>query len=85
MSQNIFLLIRGDIKALDTKVDAVQAAIEDVRANLPDVTEINNKLDAQATTLDTIITQVNNITDILNPELPDLPEVLNQAKRGGKK
>ncbi|AIZ48697.1 p10 [Agrotis segetum nucleopolyhedrovirus B] len=74
MSQNIFLLIRSDIAAVSSRVNALQAAIEDVRTNLPDVTELNTKLDAQAVTLDTIIGQVNNIIDVLNPELPDVPE-----------
>ncbi|ACI28851.1 P10 [Agrotis ipsilon multiple nucleopolyhedrovirus] len=73
MSQNIFLLIRSDIAAVTSRVDALQAAIEDVRTNLPDVTDLNTKLDAQAVTLDSIIGQVNNILEVLNPEIPDVP------------
>ncbi|AUV65405.1 P10 [Alphabaculovirus myunipunctae] len=79
MSQNILLLIRSDIKALDDKVSALQTQVDDVRTNLPDTTELNNKLDAQATSLETIISQVNNINDVLNPEIPDVP-VLNNKK-----
>lgn len=73
MSQNILLLIRSDIKDVDAKVDALQSSVDDVKANLPDTTELSNKLDAQATTLDTIVSQVNNILEVLNPEIPDLP------------
>lgn len=85
MSQNIFLLIRSDIKALDAKVDSLQAAIEDVRANLPDVSELSAQLEAQSATLDTIVTQVNNINDILNPEIPppdeDVPVVQSRKAK----
>ncbi|QNV47847.1 fibrous body protein [Alphabaculovirus altersperidaniae] len=75
MSQNILLLIRSDIKAVDEKVDVLQQSIDDVKSNLPDTSELSAKLDAQATTLDTIVSQVNNINDILNPDLPEVPEV----------
>ncbi|CDG72471.1 p10 (Ac137) [Spodoptera exigua multiple nucleopolyhedrovirus] len=91
MSQNILLLIRADIKAVDEKVDALQQAVNDVSANLPDTSELSAKLDAQATTLDTIVTQVNNINDVLNPDLPDLPDVpgnlqkQQQQKKSNKK
>jgi hypothetical protein len=67
---NILLVIRNDIKAVDAKVTALQAQVDDVRTNLPDVTEINNKLDAQAASLETIGTTVNSINEILNPEIP---------------
>ncbi|AAF33659.1 ORF130 p10 [Spodoptera exigua multiple nucleopolyhedrovirus] len=88
MSQNILLLIRADIKAVDEKVDALQQAVNDVSANLPDTSELSAKLDAQATTLDTIVTQVNNINDVLNPDLPDVPGNLQkqqQQKKSNKK
>lgn len=91
MSQNILLLIRADIKAVDEKVDALQQAVNDVSANLPDTSELSAKLDAQATTLDTIVNQVNNINDVLNPEIPDLPEIPDvpnlqkQQKKSNKK
>ncbi|AXU41726.1 P10 [Spodoptera eridania nucleopolyhedrovirus] len=75
MSQNILLLIRADIKAVDEKVDALQQSVNDVSANLPDTSELSAKLDAQATSLETIISQVNNINDVLNPELPEIPDV----------
>ncbi|ACI47502.1 P10 [Spodoptera litura nucleopolyhedrovirus II] len=75
MSQNILLLIRADIKAVDEKVDALQQSVNDVSANLPDTSELSAKLDAQANTLDTIVSQVNNINDVLNPDIPELPEI----------
>ncbi|QED40545.1 P10 [Chrysodeixis includens nucleopolyhedrovirus] len=82
MSQNILLLIRADIKDLDAKVDAVQAAVEDVRANLPDVAELNDKLDAQAVSLANLQTVVDNIDATLNPDIPEIPEipVVNKKK-----
>ncbi|ABI35703.1 p10 [Ectropis obliqua nucleopolyhedrovirus] len=73
MSQNILLVIRADIKALDDKVTALQQQVEDVRTNLPDTTELNTKLDAQAQSLDTISTTVNDIHNTLNPDLPEIP------------
>ncbi|QYC92780.1 P10 [Trabala vishnou gigantina nucleopolyhedrovirus] len=73
MSQNILLLIRADIKALDDKVTALQQSVDDVKANLPDVTEINEKLDAQTQALDAISTTVSEINNTLNPDIPDLP------------
>ncbi|ABY65747.1 p10 [Orgyia leucostigma nucleopolyhedrovirus] len=92
MSQNILLLIRADIKALDDKVTALQQTVEDVRTNLPDVTELNEKLDAQTQSLDTISTTVQEIHDTLNPTLPEIPEIdvpgLTKSKKvgsGGKK
>ncbi|QEI03491.1 P10 [Spodoptera cosmioides nucleopolyhedrovirus] len=90
MSQNILLLIRADIKAVDEKVDALQQSVNDVSANLPDTSELSAKLDAQATSLETIINQVNNINDVLNPELPEIPEVpgglqKQQQKKSNKK
>ncbi|AAM95144.1 p10 [Helicoverpa armigera multiple nucleopolyhedrovirus] len=79
--QNILLLIRADIKALDDKVTSLQGQVDDVRTNLPDVTEINSKLDGQATTLDSISNSVNIINDILNPEIPDVPLQQNKHKK----
>ncbi|QAT90416.1 P10 [Spodoptera exempta nucleopolyhedrovirus] len=84
MSQNIFLLIRSDIKAINDKVDALSASLEDVKNNLPDVTELSTKLDGQTTTLETIVNQINSITDILNPDIPDLPVKVPEL-RGGKR
>nr|AOL56455.1 P10 [Chrysodeixis includens nucleopolyhedrovirus]AOL56597.1 P10 [Chrysodeixis includens nucleopolyhedrovirus]AOL56880.1 P10 [Chrysodeixis includens nucleopolyhedrovirus]AOL57022.1 P10 [Chrysodeixis includens nucleopolyhedrovirus]AOL57163.1 P10 [Chrysodeixis includens nucleopolyhedrovirus] len=75
MSQNILLLIRADIQAVSQKVDVLQSSVDDVRANLPDVTELNEKLDAQSASLATLQTAVDAITDILNPEIPEIPEV----------
>jgi Nucleopolyhedrovirus P10 protein len=75
MSQNILLLIRSDIKEVDTKVTALQGAVADIQGNLPDVTEINDKLDAQTTALATLQAAVDAINAILNPDLPDLPNV----------
>ncbi|UJZ88969.1 p10 [Erannis ankeraria nucleopolyhedrovirus] len=75
MSQNILVLIRNDVKEVDTKVTALQTAVADIQSNLPDVTEINDKLDAQTTALATLQTAVEAITAILNPDLPDLPNV----------
>lgn len=82
--QNILLLIRADIKALDDKVTSLQGQVDDVRTNLPDVTEINTKLDGQATTLDSISNSVNIINDILNPEIPEVPDVPLQNKHKKK-
>nr|AAC59607.1 P10 [Buzura suppressaria nucleopolyhedrovirus] len=89
MSQNILLVIRSDIKALDTKVTAlqqqvtdVQQQITDVQSNLPDITELNDKLDAQSATLTNLQTIVEAISDILNPEIPDLPDVPGLRKTG---
>lgn len=79
---NILLVIRNDIKAVDAKVTALQTQVDDVRANLPDVTEINNKLDAQAASLDTIGTTVNSINEVLNPEIPpDTPLQYGKYKK----
>ncbi|QEI03644.1 P10 [Rachiplusia nu nucleopolyhedrovirus] len=75
MSQNILLLIRSDIKDLDAKVDTLQTAIEDVRANLPDVAELTDKIDAQITTLSNLQTVIDRIDETLNPEIPDVPDV----------
>jgi len=66
MSQNILVLIRQDIKELDDKVSALQTTEDDIRANLPDVSAISDKLDAHAAQLDSISTTVNNINDSLN-------------------
>jgi hypothetical protein len=66
MSQNILVLIRQDIKELDDKVGAIQTAVDDIKANLPDVSAISDKLDAHASQLDSISTTVNNINDALN-------------------
>ncbi|QWO71549.1 p10 [Orgyia pseudotsugata single capsid nuclopolyhedrovirus] len=89
MSQNILLLIRADIKAVDDKVTALQQAVEDVRTNLPDTTELNEKLDAQTQSLNTITSTVNNINDILNPDIPEVnvPGGLTKSKNvsNGKK
>nr|ADE80910.1 P10 [Spodoptera litura nucleopolyhedrovirus] len=87
MCQNILLVIRQDIKNLSDQVTALQGAVDDVRANLPDVTEINDKLDAQnaqlvsleasneaiSTLVQSLSEAVQNITDILTPDIPDLP------------
>lgn len=81
MSQNILLLIRADIKDLDTKVDTLQAAVEDVRANLPDVAELSDKLDAQSNTLANLQATIDNINDTLNPEIPDLPDLPVRRKK----
>ncbi|WBB27253.1 P10 [Mythimna sequax nucleopolyhedrovirus] len=83
--QNILLLIRADIKALDDKVTSLQSQVDDVRTNLPDVSEINSKLDGQATTLDSISNQVSIINDILNPEIPEVPDVPLQQNKSKKK
>lgn len=95
MSQNILLVIRQDIAGVSDQVSALQAVVDDVQANLPDVTELNTKLDAQsaqldtlqasgeqtATLLQTLSEAVENITNILNPEIPDLPVPLPNAAR----
>nr|AEU04750.1 P10 [Spodoptera litura MNPV X17] len=81
MSQNILLLIRSDIKAVDAKVDALQQSVDDVKANIPDTSDLSAKLDAQATTLDTIVSQVNNINDVWNPDI-EVPEVPSGAGGG---
>ncbi|QHB21711.1 P10 [Artaxa digramma nucleopolyhedrovirus] len=73
MSQNILVLIRSDIKALDEKVTDLQQQVDDVKTSLPD--NLSEKLDAQAQALDTITSTVNDIHDTLNPEIPDLPLV----------
>nr|WUR10829.1 p10 [Calliteara abietis nucleopolyhedrovirus] len=83
MSQNILLLIRSDIKALDDKITSVQQQLDDVKANLPDTTELNEKLDSQAQALDTISTTVNDIHNTLNPEIPDVP-ILSKSGSAGK-
>jgi Nucleopolyhedrovirus P10 protein len=85
MSQNILLLIRADIKALDDKVTALQAQVDDVRANIPDTTDLNAKLDAQATQLDSISNSVNIINDILNPDIPELVPGVQSTKKHHKK
>jgi hypothetical protein len=85
MSQNILLLIRADIKAVDEKVDALQQSVNDVSANLPDTSELSAKLDAQANTLDTIVSQVNNINDVLNPDIPEVPGLQKQQQQQQKK
>lgn len=71
MSQNILVLIRNEIAAVSEKVD-------NIAANLPNVEEINQKLDAQSTALQALqadATSANNkldeITSILNPSVPD--------------
>ncbi|ADB84462.1 p10 [Apocheima cinerarium nucleopolyhedrovirus] len=75
MSQNILVLIRNDVKEVDTKVTALQDAVADIQGNLPDVTEINDKLDAQTTALATLQTAVDAINAALNPDVPDVPDV----------
>jgi hypothetical protein len=63
MSTNIFLVIRQDIANVSAKIDAL-------RADLPDVGELNTKLDAQTAQLTTIEGQVTEIIDTLNPVIP---------------
>ncbi|AUA60253.1 P10 [Operophtera brumata nucleopolyhedrovirus] len=63
MSTNIFLVIRQDIANVSAKIDAL-------RADLPDVGELNTKLDAQSAQLTTIEGQVTEIIDTLNPVIP---------------
>ncbi|AKC91739.1 p10 [Lambdina fiscellaria nucleopolyhedrovirus] len=75
MSQNIFLVIRADIAAVSEQVAALQTVVEQVQSSLPDGDEINTKLDEQAAALTALQTTVNNINEILTPELPDVPVV----------
>lgn len=71
MSQNILLLIRADIKAVDDKVTALQTTVAEISSNLPDVTEITELLETQSATLAGIQATVDNINTVLNPELPE--------------
>ncbi|AKR17289.1 P10 [Urbanus proteus nucleopolyhedrovirus] len=73
MSQNILVVILNEIRSINDKVDALQTSVEDVRSNLPDVSELNDRLDAQSAQLTTIQSAVQEINDILNPELPEVP------------
>ena len=84
MSQNILVLIRNDIAEVSQKVD-------NLAANLPDVDEINQKLDAQTAAVQTVqndVTTANSkldeIASILNPSLPD-GSADNKRKAFGRK
>ncbi|AJK91666.1 p10 [Spodoptera frugiperda granulovirus] len=70
MSQNILVLIRNEVAAVSEKLD-------NLASNLPNVDEINQKLDAQSASLQTLTTDVTTanskldaITAILNPTVP---------------
>lgn len=70
MSQNILVLIRNEIEAVSEKLD-------NLASNLPNVEEINQKLDAQSASIQTLQTDVSSanskldaITAILNPTVP---------------
>ncbi|AKR17400.1 P10 [Mocis latipes granulovirus] len=71
MSQNILVLIRNDIAEVSQKID-------NLAANLPNVDEINEKLDAQTAAVQNVQTDVTSanskldeIASILNPTNPD--------------
>ncbi|AIU41248.1 p10 [Sucra jujuba nucleopolyhedrovirus] len=74
-SQNILLVIREDVKELDTKVTALQTQLTELQSNVPDITNIEEKLDAQTTILTTLQSTIDAIQDILSPVIPDLPNI----------
>nr|QBM78993.1 p10 [Helicoverpa armigera nucleopolyhedrovirus] len=81
MSQNILLVIRQDIAAVKTQLDELSAAVADVRSNLPDVSVLVDKIDAQSAVLETLQDAVEAITEILNPTIPPADEVVPNVNR----
>ncbi|AQQ80275.1 P10 [Betabaculovirus altermyunipunctae] len=69
MSQNILVLIRNEVQAVSEKLD-------NLASNLPNVDELNEKLDAQAAAVQAVQSDVtasnnklDNIITILNPSV----------------